>query len=226
MDLIRSGNLKNVGMVVLAVVVVIIVAILLVRPTSVELTFPGGTARLAGTSISHDSVLAKIWDEDFARAGLLGWLAEKNIFHIEDVRVVDALNNELCDPIPGQPLQDRIEAQQTCAEVSVASGLRELRESRRIPFHYVGRVVRIGVPTNGPRTGQAWVCRNSEFLGKTVELTILQTGKQIEVVAAGGVYNCTDVGNFPHLQLNREDAANLFPSALEQYQEAIAIVVD
>lgn len=192
----------------------------------VELTFPGGVALKMDVSkpeIPHDKVLNDIFADSFARKGLMGWLAEKNIFLFTDPRLADALNKNLCDPIPAAPLQRRINAAKACADQDVAKSLRDLVEAKKVPFHYVGRLVSVGFPTDSqPNDGYANVCEERELRSTKFELTNLQTQKRIEVQASGR-YACTGFTQVPDVQLNFADARKLFPTPLDKYEEAIAV---
>ena len=193
---------------------------------AVEVTFPGGAAVKIDSSkpaISHDKVLNDIFADRFTREGLMGWLAEKNIFLFTDPRLADALNNSLCEPIPAEPVDQRIRAAQTCADQAVAKSLRDLVEAKKVPFHYVGRLVRVGFPADSqPKDGYANVCEERELRSTKFELTNLQTEKRIEVQASGR-YACTGFTRVPDVQLNFADARKLFPTPLDKYEEAIAV---
>ena len=74
-----------------------------VKPSAVELTFPGGVQmKMDGSQpIAHNKLLDKIYSEKFPRDGLMGWLANKNIFSFDDERLVTALESSLLQyPIP------------------------------------------------------------------------------------------------------------------------------
>ena len=113
----------------------------------------------------------------------MGWLADKDIFSFEDARLVEALNERLCDSIPEEPLDQKIKASQDCADRPVAAGLRQLVDQEHVPFHYVGISVNVWIPAreHQPQIGRASVCEESEFRGKKVELTNPRTSNQIEV---------------------------------------------
>ena len=193
---------------------------------AIEVKFPGGAAVKIDSSkpeISHDKVLNDIFADRFAREGLMGWLAEKNIFLFTDPRLADALNKNLCDPIPAEPVDQRIRAAKACADQAVAKSLRDLVEAKKVPFHYVGRLVSVGFPTDSqPNDGYANVCEERELRSTKFELTNLQTQKRIEVQASGR-YACTGFTRVPDIQLNFADARKLFPTPLDKYEEAIAV---
>ena len=60
------------------------------------------------------TLLNDIFAQQFSRDGLMGWLADKDIFSFEDARLVEALNERLCDSIPEEPLDQKIKASQDC----------------------------------------------------------------------------------------------------------------
>ena len=177
--------------------------------------------------IAHDKLLKDIFPQQFSKDGLMGWLADKNIFAFEDERLVKALNERLCEAIPEQPLDRKIKAAQDCANLPVATRLRELADKKWIPFHYVGVVVNVGVPEreDQPQIGQASVCASSALRDERVELTNSRTGNRIEVQATGR-YTCTGFTTYPDIQLNFEDAGKLFSEPLGKYQEAVAVVLN
>ena len=201
-----------------------------VKPSAVELTFPGGVAmKMDGSQpIAHSELLEDIFSEKFSRDGFVGWLAEKDIYSIRDERLVDAINKRLCESIPEQPFEARIQAARACAEENVATSLRMLVARRQIPFHYVGTLVKVGIPSleDQPPVGRANVCAESDLLDKEVELTNHRNGRRIEIEASWGRYPCTGYATFPDIQLNFDDAQELFPGALDEYQEAVAVILN
>ena len=149
---------------------------------TMELTFPGFAGLKIDTSqseIAHDKLLEDIYAQQFSRSGLMGWLADKDIFSLGDARLVEALNERLCESIPEEPLDQKIKASQNCANLPVATGLRQLVSQKRVPFHYVGVAVQVGIPAreDQPRIGRASVCEDSELRSKRVELTNPRTPK-------------------------------------------------
>ena len=197
---------------------------------TMELTFPGGSGLKIDTTapqIAHGKLLDDIFAQQFSRDGLMGWLADKDIFSFGDVRLVEALNNRLCGSIPGQPLDQKIRASQNCANLPVAAGLRQLVSQKRVPFHYVGVSVQVGIPAreHQPQLGWASVCEDSELRSKRVELTNLRTPNRIEIQASG-TYRCTGFTKFPDIQLSFKDALALFPGPFNELQEAVAVVLN
>ena len=174
--------------------------------------------------VDHRTLLENLFANDFGKAGLMSWLADKEIFSFDDARLAEALNERLCGPIPEQPLDQKIEASQDCADLPVAADLRQLVDQKRVPFHYVGITVQVGIPAreHQPRPGGANICADSELRGKRVELTDPQTSNRIEIQPSG-TYECTGFTRFPDIQLNFEDAQELFSAPLNELQEAVAV---
>ena len=198
--------------------------------TKLSINFPEGdkvTVVADSKGISHDELLKSIYSEETARDGLLSWLAEKDVFSMEDGRLADALNKRLCDPIPGEPVEERIKSAGECASKPVAENLRKLADNREVPFHYVGKHVDVGVQNDAPHSpdnGEANVCGDSELFGRTLELTDEATGERIEVRATR-TYTCEGYARYPGIQLNGKDAARLFQKPLDEYQRAIVVIL-
>ena len=218
-------------------IVAVVIIVVLARPDnpttqSVNITFPGGIALEMDVSqpeIAHSALLTQLFSEEFTRDGVLGWLArEQQNFSISDERLVAALEESLCDPIPNSPLSEKIEKGQECAAKSVAVALRRLQEEKRIPFHYIGVPVRVGVQADEasrPLPGRANVCRESELLGRQVELFDPVSSNTIEVLASGS-YPCTGFSRYPNVQLGPDQARQLFNRPLQEYQDAVAVALD
>ena len=198
--------------------------------TKLSINFPEGdkvTVVADSKGISHSELLENIYSEETARDGLLSWLADKDVFSMEDRRLAEALNQRLCDPIPQEPLDERIKSADDCASQPVAEDLRGLVERRDVPFHYVGKHVDVGVQNDEPHRpndGEANVCGDSELFGRTLELTDEATGGRIEV-AATRTYTCEGYAKYPGIQLNGKDAAKLFQKPLDKYQRAIVVIL-
>ena len=196
--------------------------------------------------IEHSDYLTNMFKDQFVRDGVLGWLArnqqvysisnpdlfdalkKKHIYSISDLGLVEALEKHLCDTIPDYPLTERIHKGQECAEKPVAAGLRQLQMKRRKPFHYVGFNVRIGVQADGasrPASGRANVCKDGGLLGKQLEL-IDSVSNNVIVVQASGWYTCSGYTRYPDVQLAPDQASTLFNRTLDEYQEAIAVLLN
>ena len=179
-----------------------------------------------GGRIDHGSLLKTIFFEQFSRDGALGWLRDvQNVYSIEDPALAAALNTKLCEEIPDHPIDVHIAKGTACTKISVVDNLRRLVEGHKVPFHYVGREVQVGIqgdPEHAPRASRANACEGSDLSGKRVELTNLLNENQITVLATG-IYPCSGVSVKPDLQLNPEDARKLFDGPLRKYQPAIAV---
>ena len=175
-----------------------------------------------------EEVLETIFENDFSKAGLMDWLVKKNIYFFRNDRLVKALNEDLCEPFPENSYAAKAKATEKCADRPVAKGLRDLREKSLIPFHHLGKVLDVGVPSreDQPRIGHVSIRESHlELLGKKVELTYEPTGKQIEVEVSGR-YPCTGAVKCNDMHLNIEDAVKLFPGAIQKSQKATAYVLD
>ena len=197
---------------------------------SVSVTLPGGVGldlEATQDGILLDSLYSRIYADRSFRDGLIARLADDHIYQLTDPRLADALHEYLCSPIPDQPLTERTNAARECAELPVARRLRQLAEMRNVPFHYVGREIRIGVPSreDQPKPGMAHTCKNSEFGDHAVELTNPRSNATITVRATGS-YVCTGFTQYPDIQLGYTDAQELFGRPTNKYEAAIAVVLD
>ena len=202
----------------------------MVKPSAVELTFPGGVQmKMDGSQpIAHNELLDKIYSKKFSRDGLMGWLAEKKIYSFDDERLVTALENSLCSvPFPKKPIKQKADAEEECATKDVAARLRQLAEQKEVPFHYVGGLVTVGVPRrkDQPRLGTAHVCEEGEFRYKKIQLTNPENSQGI-TIQTYGKYPCTGYTGAPDIQLNFEDAQKIFPGPLDRHQTAVAVILN
>ena len=197
---------------------------------AVSVTFPGGGAVELTTSapeVSHESLLEEMFADGSTRNAVVDWLRARDFFSLDDDGLVDAIGTRLCDPIPDSPLARRTAAARECADGPLASGLRDLAERRAVPFHSLGRTVRVAIPEDRPPRGSAAVCEGSELHGERVELTS-DSGDSLVVDAAWGTYSCTEVegAEYPDIQINPFDAFEIFPRPLARFHEAVALIVD
>ena len=198
---------------------------------AVKVAFPGGATLEMDVSkpdLDYEEMLTTLFARDFTREATQGWLAHHRIFSLDDADLAHALSRELCDSIPQEPITLRIRRAQECAEKPVAAALRSLVAQRLPPFHYVGRSVRVGIqndPLHRPKDGHANVCTNGGLLGRMVELTDTAGTATLRVRASGG-YPCTGYTRYPDVQLNGEAARRLFAATLQEYQDAVAVVVE
>ena len=200
---------------------------------ALNVTLPEGDVKVAdamvdvdSVAVGHEELLEGMFSEDASKDALMVWLAGKKIFSFDDPRLAEVLENDLCAPVTGESPKARVAAAEECASKDLAAALRKLSEQRKVPFHYVGTVVQVGVPSteDQPVAGRANVCRNSKFRTKKLELFNPQTSGRIEVVASG-LYTCTGYSDYPDIQLNYADAKQLFRNPLDKYQQVVAVPI-
>jgi hypothetical protein len=187
------------------------------RKTSLKVTGPDGKASIEfnveGDSVDYSQLLNKMFDDDFLRPAAIGWLGEKKkLYPLHEERLATAIAQELCEPIPDLPLEERLEKGKTCANKPVPSRLRALAFDHKPPFHYIGVPVKAGVPAeprDQPQTHRANVCREGGFLGKRLQVINPRTQKTL-IVKAANSYTCTGYVRFPGIQLSPQDATALF----------------
>ena len=171
-----------------------------------------------------------VWENADRKSLLLSLLAERGVYPADDPNVVKAIS-ELCAPIPKEPLTEFLSAAEDCAEKPVPKLLRQLAEKKKLPFHPVGRTVRVGVPspTDQPKVGSANTCLEGEFYRRQVLLTNPRNGRQVAVRAdrhyGEGIF-CGALVGAADLQLNEKDAFAIFDGPLNKFEEALALVVN
>ncbi len=175
--------------------------------------------------IKHEELLELTYSDSFARGGLIDWLASKNIFEVANPQLVEAITNDVCEPIPEDDREERLRLGRDCANRPVVAELRRRADRRRTPFHYIGDIVTIGVPDLRPPPGRAYACRDGVFWRRHVRLTNLIDNARFINVEVTGHYPCTDP-TAPAIQLSEEDAVALFGGPTQKYEQAEAIVVD
>ena len=219
------------GRLYIVAVFVLVVIVLIMNPTNLRLEFPGGNlVAINARHIQYDQLLDSIYSDENSKNFLMAWLANKDIFHVEDDRMASALQG-ICQDIPDEPLNEKLKLSRKCAEEPIAAELRDMANNREIPFHFIGREIFVGVPnlTDQPRVGSANYCRGSELVDREVQLlhpTI--THRRIEITVDGGHYaTCSGFGDSAELQLHRSDAEQLFPDAFSsRLLSAIVILID
>lgn len=196
----------------------------------VTLEFPGGGKLDVSTEregLDHETLMKQLFAKDFSRNGVLGWLKDnQRLYGLESPEMAQALNTMLCDPIPLDPLDQRLAKAKECASKPVAIALRRLSSDRAVPFHYVGNHVLVGVQKNSryrPGPGHANVCRTGPYVAQKLQVIDVVTNRVVEV-EAGGVYECT-VGKFPELQLDPEDAVKLFGRPTNEFEKVIVVII-
>ena len=197
---------------------------------SLTVGLPDGTKiemKAIAEDLTFDSLYSIIHGQRDFRDALTARLRDDSIFHIKDLLLAYAVNENLCATIPDTPLQEKIRVSEECASQPVAERLRDLAEKRKIPFHYVGVEVRIGTPSgeSQPMPGRANACRNSEFRDRLIELTNPNRNITIQVRATGS-YKCTGFTNYADIQISAEDARKLFGRPTSKFEEAVAVVLE
>ena len=159
--------------------------------------------------IKHEELLEATYKDEFARGGLMDWLASKQIFEADNPELVEAITTRACAPIPQDNREERLRLGRECANAPVVAELRRRADRRRPPFHYIGDIVTIGVPDARPPRGRASACTDGVFWRRNVRLTNLIDNQRFIDVEVTGHYPCTDP-TAPQIQLNAEDAVSLF----------------
>ena len=171
--------------------------------------------------IKHEELLELTYTDDFARGGLMDWLASKLIFEAANPELIEAIATKVCAPIPEDDREARLRLGRACANAPVVAELRRRADRRRTPFHYIGDIVTIGVPDDRPLPGRANACRDGVFWRRDVRLTNLIDNQRFIDVAVTGHYPCTDP-TAPQIQLSAEDAVSLFGGPTQKYEQAEA----
>lgn len=130
-----------------------------------------------------------------------------------------------CEPFPEGFSAETILAKQRCADKLGVRRFRQLAQDHQPPFHYVGMLGDMGVPSSEmqpPRAG-ANVCRLGELFGRRLQVANPESGTSVEVLAMGS-YLCTGALKTPAMQLGYEDAKILFPHRPLAKTEQVLIV--
>lgn len=156
-----------------------------------------------------DVLLKKIFSAPFSKDGALGWLKkEHKVFSIGDMDITE-------------------EIQKLNIENPLSRRLREISEKRKGPWAYQIAEVSIGIPPHKlqPDKGYANVCESGDYLRQKVELTNPKSDKRINVVATGK-YSCPPDYEYPDMQLNADDAKELFGGVVfDKTQKAKALIL-
>lgn len=191
-------------------------------------TADGGFS-LTTREVDDPTFLRTIWEDEDRKEAFIALLATRGFFQASDTNLVPAIVG-LCDEIPNEPLDAYLAAAQRCAEEPVPAALRELARRSRPPFHFSGKPVRIGVPSEGdqPLVGRANVCRNGDWYRETVVLTNPDDGREVEVHAGGhyGLGICGPQVGTADFQLNEADALSILDGPLAKLEDAIAVIVN
>jgi hypothetical protein len=199
--------------------------------TMLKVTGPDGKSgfqlNVEGESIDYEKILNAMFASEFLKGAASTWLATKqNLYPIDSDTLVTAIATKLCEPIPDEPLAQRLAKGRECANKGVVSRLRALAFKRQPPFHYVGVDAQLGIPAHGanrPPRGRANVCRDGDFFGRKLQVANPRSGAFVEVEALGS-YVCTPAVRFPDVQLSPEDARVLFGSISLNKFELVTVV--
>jgi len=197
---------------------------------TVTIVFPGGgqiDVRSEREPLDYGALMTKLFSEDFSRNGVLGWLRDKqHLYSIQSEEIAAGLRTRLCDPIPSEPRELRQAKARECAEKPAAAALRRLSFERAVPFHYVSHPVLAGVQAQKPHRpgrGRVNVCKTGGFVGQRLQVFEPINNRMIEV-QAGGTYVC-EGGEFADIQLDPDDAKELFKGALDRIQKVVVVVI-
>ena len=155
------------------------------------------------------TLLDKIFSEDFSRQGTLEWLKlNQNLYNPTDPEIVPKISSLKYDDL-------------------VSKELRNLSLSREGPWAYQLDTVRIGIPPSElqPRKGYANVCENGKYFTQKLRVLSLDLVQSVEV-AATGRYECPKKLKYPDIQLNAEDAARLLGTVnFSKYEQGMALIL-
>ncbi len=225
-----SSNIRTVVEVLLAAACAYLAYIAYIAPINVAINYDAENSiqmRIEDKMVAHDAVLDSIWSKDFAREATLGWLKEKDVFHYRDSRLAGRLGDAMPDATThgnGETLDERkTRLEGAIAENPLIADLRGRVRELQPPFQYIGKEVRVGVPSgNRPRSNVAYVAFGSEFDGRVVEIWNPMNDKRLTVSAQGAFLPTTAVT--VDFQMNRRQAVDLF-DRVEQTADAVAVIL-
>ncbi len=202
-----------------------------VNPTRAALEITAGLFSIKinneGESLDYQTILEAMFDNNFIKSAAIEWLGkEHNIYPLEDVSLVTAIEKSLCDEIPEKPWHERFKKANDCAKKPVAAKLRKLANNHQPPFHFVGfeRVAGFPAGQGAPTTGYAYVCGNRQFFGKQLHVMNPKTNKLVEVNASRSLGYCTGLSGRPDIQLGSHDARTLFGNKPLSRTEMVIII--
>lgn len=177
--------------------------------------------------INPAKFLDSLYSDDYTRGGLMQWLANKNIYRVDDPELAQALTSQVCKTFPTHDLDARLRSEKECAEKSGVKELRQLASEREVPFHRVGKIIEIGIPGSIQEAGRAYACYDSDYLGKRV--LIINQGNHMQQVQVEidhkGRYSCKP-SSAPDIQLSKEDALAVSDPFYGPKEKAIVIVAE
>ena len=205
---------------------------------TLKISGPSGTGSIdlaitgSETSFDYLDILDKLFSKDkkneLMREGAINWLAKtQSLFSIESQALALALKTSACEPFPEGPPQLRLDKRQECADKPALNALRRLAFSGKVPFHQVGNKERVGIQGDNrrkPNSGEAYVCNNSHYANKKIVVTAFNNVELTKTFSAISAYPCPDSNDSPALQMNPEDAKELFGPKLLKHNFAIVYI--
>lgn len=218
-----SSHIRTVIEVVLAAGCTYLAYIAYIAPINVTINYDAESAiqmRIEDKMVAHDAVLDSIWSRDFAREATLGWLTAKDVYHYRNSAIAGRLADEMPDAPQGG--SETIETRRVRLEAAIAD-LRGRAHGLQSPFQYLGKRVRVGVPSgNRPRSNVAYAAYGSEFEGRVVEIWNPVNDKRVSVFAQGAFMPTETVTI--DFQMNRQQAVDLF-DRVDETSDAVAVIL-
>jgi hypothetical protein len=225
-----SSNIRTVVEVLLAAACAYLAYIAYIAPINVTINYDAENSiqmRIEDKMVAHGAVLDSIWSRDFSTKATLGWLKEKDVFHYQDSGLAGRLGDAMPDATThgnGESLDERkARLEGAIAENPLIADLRGRVRELQPPFQYIGKEVRVGVPSgNRPRSNVAYVAFGSEFDGRVVEIWNPMNDKRLTVFAQGAFLPTAAVT--VDFQMNMRQAVDLF-DRVEQTADAVAVIL-
>lgn len=176
----------------------------------------------------YATVLRQLFADPKQRGEVVAWLeSNASIYAPTSHNLPDAVALAACESFPNEVNPDVIAAKRRCAEKPNVRRFRQLASEHKPPFHYVGLLGAMGVPSGSRLTqGMANACRPGDIFGKRLQVANPESGAQVEVTASGS-YICTGALPTPDVQLSPEDARTLFPDrALAKTEQVLIVPLD
>ena len=173
--------------------------------------------------IDYEVLLKQLFSNELMREGVIKWMGKNyQLYSIESLELAHALKTKACEPFPDSPVELRIQKQQECAAKPAVNELRIMANKGDAPFHSVGIKERIGIQSEEgrkPKLGTALVCNDGNYVNKKI-VVVNNSDFSKEFLGSPG-YLCPDPKQFPGLQLNPDDAKELFGSKLNKDNYAL-----
>ena len=225
-----SSNIRTVVEVLLAAACAYLAYIAYIAPINVTINYDAENSiqmRIEDKIVAHGAVLDSIWSKDFTREATLEWLTAKDVYHYRNSALAGRLGEAMPDATThgnGETLDERkTRLEGAIAENPLIADLRGRARELQPPFQYIGKEVRVGVPSgNRPRSNVAYVAFGSEFDGRVVEIWNPMNDKRLTVSAQGAFLPTAAVT--VDFQMNRRQAVDLF-NRVEQTADAVAVIL-